>query len=259
MRLRSRRPAQPRQGVPAAAAAAPNSAACTSIGGQLPLPRPAAILSGHGAASPEPTTQARRATVVGAARGGARTAARDRRRRQQARPRPRRCRPTHTLDLSALSRHRRLRAGRTGADRARRHAARRDRGGARRRTARCSPSSRRTGARCSASAAGSRRSAASIACNLAGPRRVRAGAARDHFLGFAAVNGRGEHLKAGGKVVKNVTGYDMRKLHGRRLRHARGADRSHGEGAAAARDASRSRLAVAGSPTTAPSRRWRRR
>jgi glycolate oxidase FAD binding subunit len=51
-----------------------------------------------------------------------------------------------------------------------------------------------------------------IACNLAGPRRVRAGAARDHFLGFAAINGSGEVWKAGGKVVKNVTGYDMCKL-----------------------------------------------
>ncbi len=61
-------------------------------------------------------------------------------------------------------------------------------------------------------AAGAGSIGGAIACNLAGPRRLKAGGARDHLLGFSAVSGRGEPFKAGGRVVKNVTGYDLCKL-----------------------------------------------
>jgi glycolate oxidase FAD binding subunit len=51
-----------------------------------------------------------------------------------------------------------------------------------------------------------------IGAGLAGPRRIRAGGARDHLLGAHAVSGFGDGFKTGGKVVKNVTGYDLCKL-----------------------------------------------
>ena len=51
-----------------------------------------------------------------------------------------------------------------------------------------------------------------LSCNFSGSRRFKVGSGRDHILGFKGYNGRGEKIKSGGTVVKNVTGYDLSKL-----------------------------------------------
>ncbi|MEH6473344.1 MAG: glycolate oxidase subunit GlcE, partial [Halopseudomonas sp.] len=51
-----------------------------------------------------------------------------------------------------------------------------------------------------------------LACNQSGPARPWCGSIRDHVLGVRLINGKGEHLKFGGQVMKNVAGYDVSRL-----------------------------------------------
>jgi len=54
--------------------------------------------------------------------------------------------------------------------------------------------------------------AGQLSCNFSGSRRFKVGSLRAHILGFRGVNGKGDIIKSGGTVVKNVTGYDLSKL-----------------------------------------------
>ena len=71
--------------------------------------------------------------------------------------------------------------------------------------ARCSPASRRASAT-SATIGGF------VAAGLSGPRRPYAGAVRDLVLGVRILDGKGDDLRFGGRVMKNVAGFDVARL-----------------------------------------------
>ena len=112
------------------------------------------------------------------------------------------------LDTRALRRHRRLRSDRARDHRARRHAARRDRGGDAR--ARADARVRAAALRCAATRR--RRSAAASPRACRGRAAPYAGAVRDLVLGVRIVDGTGDDLTFGGRVMKNVAGFDVSRL-----------------------------------------------